>query len=199
MLSGGGGCRLPVFAYQVACFYAGRDSMSACQQKSVADGWMKGRNSTPKQRALCQCCLDWLVGEGLAECMPLPSDAILPLHLPCKLPVAGGNLLPGRNQDAVPWIAAYGEDAVMGEHLLQPCNRVIDVSLALTGITSSTSPDAVPLTLVDGEEAAELGSCYYASSRQSASHCRRLARTVVRMIGLRAYPKKRPVCNVCAA
>ena len=154
----GGGYRLPVFAYQVACFYAGRDSMSACQQKSVADGWMKGRNSTPKQRALCQCCLDWLVGEGLAECMPLRSDATLPLHLPCKLPVAGGNLRPGRNQDAVPRIAAYGEDAAVGEHLSQPCNRVIDVSLALTGITSSTSPDAVPRTLVDGEEAAELGA-----------------------------------------
>ena len=56
--------------------------MSACQQKSVADGWMKGRNSTPKQRALCQCCLDWLVGDGLAECMPQRSDATLVLHQP---------------------------------------------------------------------------------------------------------------------
>jgi hypothetical protein len=77
-LGGGRGYRLHVFAYQVACFYAGRDSASACQQKSVADGWMKGRNSTPKQRSLCQCCLDWLVGEGLAEHMPLRSDATLP-------------------------------------------------------------------------------------------------------------------------
>ena len=80
-----GSYRLPVFAYQVMCFYAGCESMSACQQKSVADGWMMGRNSTPKQRALCQCCLDWLVGEGLAECMPLRSDAMLPLHPCCKL------------------------------------------------------------------------------------------------------------------
>ena len=77
--------------------------MSACQQTSVADGWMKGRNSTPKQRALCQCCLDWLVGEVLVECMPLRSDATLSL----------------------PRIAAYGEDAAVGEHLSQPCNRAI--------------------------------------------------------------------------
>ena len=132
VLSGGGrDYRLHVFAYQVACFYAGRDSMRACQQKSVADGWMKGRNSTPKQRALCQCCLDWLVGDGLAECMPQRSDATLPLHAPCTQPVAGADLPPGTSPDAVPRIAAYGEDAVVGEHLLQPCTHVIDVSLCI--------------------------------------------------------------------
>ena len=133
-----GGYRLSVFAYQVACFYAGNDSMSDCQQRSVADGWMKGRNSTPKQRALCQCCLDWLVDEGRAECMPLRSDAMLPLHPPCKLPVAGGDLPPGTSPDAVPRIAAYGEDAAVGEHLSQPCTHVIDVSSTWTGITSSS-------------------------------------------------------------
>ena len=56
--------------------------MSACQQTSVAEGWMKGRNSTPKQRALCQCCRDWLVGDGLAECMPQRSDATLVAERP---------------------------------------------------------------------------------------------------------------------
>ena len=133
----GGSYRLPVFADQVACFYAGNDSMSACQQKSVADGWMTERRSRPKHRALCQRCLDWLVGEGLAECMPLQSDAMLSLHPPCKLPDAGRNLPLGTSPDAVPRIAAYGEDAAVGEHLSQPCTRVIDVSSAWTGITSS--------------------------------------------------------------
>ena len=71
VLSAGGGYCLPVFAYQVVCFYDGSDSMSACQQTAVADGWMKGRSSTPKQRALCRYRLDWLVAEWLAECVPL--------------------------------------------------------------------------------------------------------------------------------
>ena len=147
----------PVFAYQGVCFYAGNDSMSACQQTSVAEGWMKGRSSTPKQRALCQCCLDWLVGEGLAECMPLRSDPPLPPHPPCKLLVAGR-------------------------------------ALALV-----TSPYAVPRTAAYGEDAAELGSCYYGNNLQLASHCRQLAWTAVCMIGKRASPKNRLVCNVCTA
>ena len=150
------GC-LSVFAYQGMCFYAGNDSMSACQQTSVAEGWMKGRSSTPKQRALCQCCLDWLVGEGLAECMPLRSDPPLPPHPPCKLLVAGR-------------------------------------ALALV-----TSPYAVPRTAAYGEDAAELGSCYYGNNLQLASHCRQLAWTAVCMIGKRASPKNRFVCSVCAA
>ena len=93
--------------------------MSACQQTSVADGWMMGCTSTPKQRALCQCCLDWLVGEGLAVCMPLRSDAMLPLYPPCKLPFAGRNLPLGTSPDAMPPIAAYGGDATMGEPLAE--------------------------------------------------------------------------------
>lgn len=66
---------LPVFAYQGWCYYVGNGSMSACQQNSVAYGWMKRRKSKPKQRALCQYYLDWLVGGCLAERIPLPSGA----------------------------------------------------------------------------------------------------------------------------
>ena len=36
-------------ATEGVCFYAGNDNMSACQQKSVAEDWMEGRSSTPKQ------------------------------------------------------------------------------------------------------------------------------------------------------
>jgi hypothetical protein len=86
---GGEGYCLYVFAYQGMCFYAKNDNISWCQQKSVAYGWMKGRNFRPKQRALCQYCLDWLVGEHLADCMPMGSDASWPPPPSYKLVVAG--------------------------------------------------------------------------------------------------------------
>jgi hypothetical protein len=48
------------------------------------------------------------------------------------------------------------------------------------------SPKAVSLTAADGEDDAKLGSCCYVSNNQIPFQCRRLALTVVRMIGRKA-------------
>ena len=54
---------------------------------------------------------DAAVGEHLAECTLLRSDATLPPHPPCKLLVAGRALALVTSPYAVPRTAAYGEDA----------------------------------------------------------------------------------------
>jgi hypothetical protein len=57
------------------------------------------------------------------------------------------------------------------------------------GLPLKKSPNAVSLTAADGEDAAELGSCYYVSKNQFAFQCRRFGLTAVRMIGRKRLPE----------